>query len=131
LRFKIFKSKQKDRIHEKNTSNIEWPDHVVTINGENFDEFIKKYPLSVVDFWAPWCTPCRAMTPRLRRLSKIYKGRVAFGKLNTQENQDVPKQYKVMGIPHLMFFSYGKKIAEITGVRSIGELKTLVDRFLN
>lgn len=131
VRFKIFKSKQEDQIpYEENIQGAEWPDYVVTLDGKTFDEFIKKYPLSLVDFWAPWCAPCKAMAPRLRRLSKIYKGKVAFGKLNTQENQDIAKQYKVMGIPHLVFFRYGKKVASITGVRSIGEVKDTIDRLL-
>ena len=124
------------RKDEKNYSNIksptikEWPDHSVTLDAENFNEFIGKYPLSVVDFWAPWCAPCRTMIPRLRRLSTIYKGEVAFGRLNTQQNEDIPKKYKIMGIPHLVFFSYGKKITSATGAKSVGDIKTIIDDIL-
>ena len=108
----------------------EWPDHAVTLDVKNFNEFIQKYPLSVVDFWAPWCGPCRAMIPRLRRLSTIYKGEVAFGRLNTQQNKDIPQQYKIMGIPHLAFFSYGKKLTSTTGVKSVGDIKDIIDDLL-
>ena len=108
----------------------EWPDHVVTLEGNNFNKFIEQYPLSMVDFWAPWCTPCRAMAPRLRRLSKIYKGKVAFGKLDTQKNQAIAKQYKIVSIPHLVFFKNGKKIATITGLRSVGSIKNVIDDLL-
>ncbi len=108
----------------------EWPDHAVTLDGKNFNEFIQKYPLSVVDFWAPWCGPCRTMIPRLRRLSTIYKGEVAFGRLNTQQNKDISKQYKIMGIPHLAFFSYGKKLTSTTGVKSVGDIKDIIDDLL-
>ena len=108
----------------------DWPDHVVTLEGNNFNKFIEKYPLSIVDFWASWCAPCRVIAPRIRRLSKIYKGKVAFGKLDTQTNQDISKQYKVTGIPHLAFFCYGKKISSMTGVKSVGYIKNVIDDLL-
>jgi thioredoxin 1 len=108
----------------------EWPEHVVTLDKKNFDDFINKYPLSIVDFWAPWCSPCKTMTPRLRRLSKVYKGNVAFGRLDTQENQNLAKKYKIMGIPNLVFFSYGKKISSITGLKSVGVIKSMIDDLL-
>jgi len=116
--------------NQKVHSVKEWPDHILTLEGNNFNKFIEKYPLSIVDFWAPWCTPCRVMAPRLRRLSKIYKGKVAFGKLDTQKNQDIAKQYKIMGIPHLIFFRNGKKVTSITGVRSVGYIKNVIGDLL-
>lgn len=106
----IFKYKKRDRnSREKSPSSLKWPDHVLNLDEKNFIKFVEKYPLSVIDFWAPWCAPCKTIAPRLRRLSKIYKGEVAFGKLDTQKNQDIAKQYKIMRVPHLMFFRYGKK----------------------
>ena len=126
----LFKRKVSRDPDHKASSVGKWPDYVVTLNGKNFNEFIQKYPLSLVDFWAPWCAPCRAMAPRLRRLSKIYKGKVAFGKLDTQANEDIAKKYKIMGIPHLMFFCNGKKISSATGVKSIGDIKDTIDDLL-
>ena len=117
-------------FNKKVPSIKEWPDRIVTLEGNNFNKFIEKYPLSMVDFWAPWCAPCRTMAPRLRRLSKIYYGKVAIGKLDTQKNQDIAKQYKIMGIPNLMFFRFGKKITSITGVKSVGAIKNIIDNFL-
>lgn len=115
---------------QRTPSVNDWPDYVVTLEGKNFNEFIQRYPLSLVDFWAPWCAPCKVIAPRIRRLSKIYKGKVAFGRLNTQKNEDVAKQYHIMGIPHLAFFRYGKKITSITGVRSVGDIKDTIDDLL-
>jgi thioredoxin 1 len=127
----IFKRKQKGRdSNQKGPSVEEWPDYVVTLEGKNFNEFIQKYPLSMVDFWAPWCAPCRVIAPRIRRLSKIYKGKVAFGRLNIQNNEDITKQYHVMGIPHLVFFRYGGEVTSVTGARSIGKLKDNIDGLL-
>ena len=125
----IFKQKKRNSDQATLTEK-DWPDYVVTLDGKNFNKFIEKYPLFIVDFWAPWCAPCRTMAPRLRRLSKIYKGKVAFGKLDTQKNPDIAKKYKIMGIPHFGFFSYGKKVASMTGVKSVGEIKDTIDNLL-
>jgi len=130
--FGFFKSKEKDAFLKKQVlSAKEWPNHVITLDSVKFNEFINKYPLSMVDFWAPWCTPCTKMAPRLRRLSKIYFGTVVFGKLNTQSNQNIARQYKITGIPHFGFFSYGKKIACMSGIKSVGEIKAIIDDLLN
>jgi len=117
----IFKRKEDKHGFDKKVPPVnEWPDYVVTLEKRNFDDFIQKYPLSMVDFWAPWCAPCRVIAPRIRRLSK----------LNTQNNEDIAKQYHIMGIPHLAFFRYGKEVTSITGVRSIGDLKDKIDALL-
>jgi len=117
--------------NQKVHSVKEWPYHVITLEGSNFNKFIEKYPLSAVDFWAPWCAPCKVMGPRLRRLSKIYKGKLAIGKIDIQKNQDVAKQYKIMGIPHLIFFKFGKKVTSITGVRSVSYIKNVIEDLLD
>jgi thioredoxin 1 len=127
----IFDFNKKRKISDKQALfNGQWPDYVVTLDEKNITEFITKYPLSIVDFWASWCTPCREMAPRLRRLSKIYKGEVAFGKLDIQNNQDIARRYNITGIPHLVLFKNGKKISSVTGVKSIGDLKDIIDALL-
>ena len=127
----VFKYKKRNRNSGENSRpSLKWPDRIVSLDEENFEEFIQKYPLSIVDFWAPWCAPCNVMAPRLRRLSKIYKGKVAFGKLDTQKNQDIAQQYRIMGIPNLIFFKNGKKITSVTGLRSIGYIKNEIEDFL-
>ena len=93
----LFNRKNTELDSKKKTlSSNDWPDFVVSLNTKNFNEFIQKYSLSVVDFWAPWCVPCRTMMPRFRRLSMIYKGKVAFGRLNIQQNDDIYKKYKII-----------------------------------
>ncbi len=129
---RFFKYKQKDfNINTNDFPTDDWPDYVVTLDSKNINEFIQKYSLSIIDFWAPWCVPCKTIAPRIRRLSKIYNGKVAFGKIDTQKNQDISKQYGIMGIPHLAFFRYGKKITSVTGVKSIGYLKKLIENILD
>lgn len=110
--------------------SVEWPDYVVSLDKKKFERFIKKYALSIIDFWTPWCSSCKVMTPRLRRLSKIYQGKVAFGKVNIQENKDFVKKYKIMGVPNMIFFRYGKKINDITGVKSVGDIKKMIEDIL-
>jgi len=102
----------------------------VTLKTKIFDPFIDKYPLSVVDFWAPWCGPCKAMVPLIKNLSRSYRGRVAFGKLDIKENKRTAIKYHIMAVPNLIFFSYGKKITNMTGVRPIGEFRKKIDEIL-
>ena len=130
-KFNIFRQKKEKNNSEQNANSaVEWPKYVVELDKKHFQEFIEKYPLSIVDFWASWCAPCKAMAPRLRRLSNIYKGKVAFGKLNTQENPDITKNYKILGIPHLIAFRHGEKISSITGLKSVGDIKNVIEGFL-
>jgi thioredoxin 1 len=127
---KIIFRKKKSDSDQKNNLTIDWPNHVINLDENNFEEFIKKYPLSVIDFWAPWCAPCKAMAPRLRRLSNIYKGKLAFGKINTQDNPKTAKKYNISSIPHLGFFRYGKMISSSTGLKSVGNIKDMINELI-
>lgn len=124
------KKKKNHKSIQKTNSKIKWPEYIVTLDEKTFKNFIQKYPLSIVDFWALWCAPCKAMAPRLRRLSNVYRGKVAFGKIDIQKNKDVSKKYKITGIPHLIFFSYGQKISSVNGLKSVGNIKDLIEDIL-
>jgi len=126
-----FFKKKKVNVEQKNGNTIHWPDHVESLTSDSFHEFIGKYPLSMIDFWAPWCGPCKTMLPRLRRLERLYHGRIAIGRVNTQEETDIADQYHIMGIPYFVFFHYQKKIGSATGVKSIGQMKSLIDTYLS
>ncbi len=109
----------------------DWPDHILTLKAMKFDKFIAKYPLSIIDFWAGWCGPCKTIAPRLRQLSKMYKGRVAFGKVNVDNESELAKRFHISGIPNLTFFSYGEKVTNITGIRSLGDIQEKIDDILD
>lgn len=93
-------------------------------------EVIKAQGLVMVDFWAAWCGPCRAVAPTVEELAKEYAGRVKFVKLNTDSDPEVASRYKIMGIPTLMFFKNGRKIDQIVGVVPKQQLKTMIDSLL-
>ena len=81
---------------------------VLELNSKNLEEAIKNNPSLVVDCWAPWCGPCRIMSPVIDELATDLKGKITFGKLNTDENQDIATRYQVQAIPTLLIFKDGK-----------------------
>jgi thioredoxin 1 len=81
---------------------------VLELNSKNLEEAIKNNPALVVDCWAPWCGPCRMMSPVIDELATDLKGKITFGKLNTDENQDMAMKYQVQAIPTLLIFKDGK-----------------------
>ena len=84
----------------------------------------------VVDFWAPWCGPCKMIAPALEELAGEYEGRVKFVKLNTDENISTGSQFGIMAIPTLLFFQGGKEVNRLMGVRRKSELKREIDGVL-
>jgi thioredoxin 1 len=82
---------------------------VVEISDQDFEQQVLKATLPVVvDFWAPWCGPCRMIGPIVDKLSEEFKDKVKFCKINVDENQKMAGQYKVMSIPSLIFFKNGQ-----------------------
>ncbi|MGA2368519.1 MAG: thioredoxin [Dehalococcoidia bacterium] len=81
---------------------------VLEVNEKNIDDTIKNNPALVVDCWAPWCGPCRMMSPVIDELASDYKGKIAFGKLNTDDNREIAEKYQIQAIPTLLIFKDGK-----------------------
>jgi thioredoxin 1 len=104
---------------------IKYPDKPIDLTDANFDDNVKKYPLIVVDNWAPWCPPCRMLGPVIDSLAKKLTGKVMFGKLNVDENKEVSCKYEVMSVPTLLIFKNGKLIDRLIGAmpESMLELK--------
>ncbi len=90
-------------------------DHPLTITDGTFVEAVKKYPLLVVDCWAPWCGPCKMIAPVLEEMAKEYAGKVVFGKLNVDENPRIATEYAIMAIPTLFIFKNGEPVDVIQG----------------
>lgn len=94
-----------------------------TFTDANFDEkVLKADKLTVVDFWAEWCAPCRMIAPTLAELAGEYTGKVVIGKVNVDENNKTATKYGIRSIPTLLFFRDGQIRKQVVGVRSKEEL---------
>lgn len=84
----------------------------------------------VVDFWAPWCGPCKIVTPIIEELAKDYEGKVSVGKMNVDENPEVAGTYGVMSIPTVMVFKGGKPVQSLVGAQGKQTYKVEIDKAL-
>ena len=107
------RSKNAPEVKPASASKI--PPGVVTLTDGTFAQTVEKYPLTVVDFWAPWCGPCRMVSPVIEELSREYAGKVAFGKVNVDENPMVSSSFGIQSIPTIMLFSRGRAVDAVVG----------------
>ncbi len=84
----------------------------------------------MVDFWATWCGPCRAIAPTVEQLAQEYEGKVVIGKCNVDDSQDSAMQYGVRNIPTLLFFKDGKQVDKLVGAVSKAEIAKKLDALL-
>ena len=93
--------------------------HVVEWNSATFDQQLGQSSLPVlVDFYAPWCGPCRMLTPLLERLAEHYAGRILFAKVNIDESPELTERYEITGVPTMLLFRDGKLTDEVVGLPS-------------
>ncbi|RLG36087.1 thioredoxin [Methanosarcinales archaeon] len=90
-------------------------DHPLTLDDSSFIPTVRKYPLVVVDCWAPWCAPCRMVSPIIDELAREYAGKVVFGKLNVDENPRIAAEFAIMAIPTMFIFKNGEPVDVIQG----------------
>ncbi len=82
----------------------------------------------VVDFWAPWCGPCRMLAPTIEKLAEEYKGKVKIGKMNTDENQNTPSEQKISAIPTVLIFKDGAIAERLVGVNTESKFKAALTK---
>ncbi len=96
----------------------------VVFSDQNFEQDVLKNKEPVlVDFWAPWCGPCKIVSPIVKELAKEYSGKVKIGELNVDDNPDSAARYGVMSIPTLMIFKAGQPVKTIIGAQSKEAIK--------
>jgi len=104
---------------------------VKDIGQDNFASEVLKSDLPVmIDFWAPWCGPCKMVGPIVETLAEENAGKINIGKLNVDDNQALAVQYGVRGIPTLLFFKGGQEVKRIVGAQNKGQLQKAIDEII-
>jgi thioredoxin 1 len=104
--------------------------HPIILTDSNFSEAVTANKLLVVDFWAPWCGPCRMVGPIIEALSTEFTGKATFGKMNVDENQVVPSSFGIMSIPTIISFSHGKEVERLVGAYPKVHIDAMIKRYL-
>jgi thioredoxin 1 len=106
--------------------------NVVEITDKNFEQEVTKSDIPVlVDFWAAWCGPCRAIAPVIEELANEYAGKIKIGKCNVDENPITPSRYGIRAIPTLIFFKNGSVVEQITGAVAKSQIAAVIDRIVS
>jgi thioredoxin 1 len=105
--------------------------YVAEVNDNTFERDVTGSDVPVVlDFWAEWCPPCRALAPAFEELAKQYAGRVRFLKLNVDDNAQVPQRFGIKGIPTLVFFDGGREVERMVGAAGKDALARVIDKYV-
>ena len=96
---------------------------IIHVTDENFEEVVSQPNVTVlVDFWAPWCAPCRSMAPAFDQAAAMLHPRVILAKCDTQEEQEIADRMRIQGVPTLVLFRGGQELARVSGARSAADL---------
>ena len=121
--------KLQELINEKEQlKNIKEP---LALDDSTFSQTINKFPLTLVDFWAPWCGPCRMMSPIIDEIGKDYLGKLVVGKINVDENPLVTGQFGISSIPTLLLFKRGQAVNKIIGSVSKNKINEMIKTHLD
>lgn len=100
---------------------------IITLTTKNFTSVLAGHPHLIIDFWAPWCGPCRVLTPIIEDLAAKFAGKVRFAKCNTDENQQIAYQYGISAIPTLFFCINGQVVNQVAGVLPRPQIEQLIN----
>jgi thioredoxin 1 len=102
----------------------------IVLTDNNFSATVTANELLVVDFWAPWCGPCRMVGPIIEQLANEYAGKAAFGKMNVDENQVVASNYGIMSIPTIVVFHRGQAVETVIGAYPKQHIEAVFRRYM-
>ena len=105
-------------------------DHSIAVSDATIMKILQKYPLVVIDCWAPWCGPCRTVAPVIEELARDYAGKIVFGKLNVEQNPRTSGRYGIMSIPTLLIFKKGKLVDSPVGALPRQMLEPRITKYL-
>ena len=106
-------------------------ENIIELNQDSFQQSVLEAQKPIlVDFWAPWCGPCRAVAPVVEELAKEYQGKVGFAKVNVDESPFIASKFGVMSIPTLIVFKDGKPAEQIVGFKPKDQIKKILDKTL-
>jgi len=100
------------------------------ITDSNFAETINTDKPVVIDFWATWCGPCRALAPVIEEIAAEYEGKAVIGKCNVDENQEIPMKFGIRNIPTLIFIKNGEMVDRMVGVSSKSDIAKKIDSLI-
>lgn len=124
------RERKRQEMMKGGAQGAEWPSEPAEVSDSTFNDFIKKYSLVVVDCWAPWCGPCRMMSPVIDALAKEMQGKIAFGKLNTDENPKVAMRFQIEAIPTLLVIKDGELADRLVGAKPKEDLARRLRTYL-
>ncbi len=103
--------------------------HYIELTEENFESTIKK-GVALVDFWAPWCGPCKMLSPVIDELASEYEGKAKICKVNTDEQEELSAKFGIRSIPTLLFVKDGEVVHQLVGVQTKAALKEQLNKLL-
>ena len=103
---------------------------IKNLTKENFDEELNQEKLVIIDFWAPWCGPCQAMTPVFEQISNEFSEKAKFCKVNVDEQPEISQEFKISGIPSISFIKNKEEIERLVGFNTKESLKTKINSLL-
>jgi len=104
---------------------------VKTVSDDSFQaDVVQSATPVLVDFWAPWCGPCKAIAPILEELASTYQGKLQIAKISVDDNQEVPASFGIRNIPTLILFKDGKPVATLSGARPKAQLAEFIDQHI-
>ncbi|WP_305862853.1 thioredoxin [Helicobacter cholecystus] len=103
--------------------------HYIELTKENFTEYTQS-GVALVDFWAPWCGPCRMLSPVIDKLAEEYEGKAKICKVNTDEQEELSSQFGIRSIPTMLFFKDGQVVDQMVGATSEQALKDKLNALL-